>query len=477
MSVVPEKVEAERGSIDAQGYRQFRPLLFAALRKLANQGYIAPFDEGLDLIHEFFLDAWPGLMTRYDPKKAQLHTYVFSAFVHFARPRIIRLARWRTATPFELDTLEDLERADTGHAFDIRRLSRALERLSAEDCELLEARLGAGESERALAERLSTTRYRIRERSAEALAKVVSILGESSLLEPRDFRLVQALWGEGRPEEDVANSLRITVSQVRVRRQKILGALQRAFPATTTNQGQPRQGKEETMETKLCDLWKRLCESPTEETVRGAQVHAEALGEHLDDCPTCGERVPESAEAIDSAYRALSGLSDDTTDSGMEELMALRADVDDQVRKAVDGVLSERLSTELRDRLHELDSLKVYSAIDGLSLLLQRETRGVKRQATLTPRALLVAQREPLPIDLVIGEVRIMAEVDDRSAQTLFQWVRDAARVVPQLLPGALATPSNTTADIDFQIHGRASVVDLARQWAPTRPRTLTATL
>jgi len=229
------------------------------------------------------------------------------------------------------------------------------------------------------------------------------------------------------------------------------------------------------MEPKLCDLWKELCESPNERTVRNVQTHAEALGEHLDECPACGERVPESAEAITSAYRALSGFSQEASDPEMDELIALRAGVDDDVRSAVDDILAPRLSRDLRDRLRVLDSIEVYSAIDGLSLLLQRETQGATPKATLTPRGLLVDQREPLPLELVIGEVRVMAGVDDRSAQTLFHWVRDAARAVPELLPGAIATRVGKTEDIDFQVVTRASVVDLARQWAP-RPA-LTATL
>jgi RNA polymerase sigma factor (sigma-70 family) len=474
VSVVTELIQTSRSSIDADGYRQYRPVLFAALKKLADQGFAAPFDEGLDLIHEFFVDAWPGLMARFDPEKAQLRTYVFGAFVHFARPRIMRLARWRKASSLELESLEDLELVDTDREFDVQRLGHALARLSADDRTLLEARLG-GESERTLATRLSTTRYQIRERSAEAMAKVVSLLGDSSLLEPSDFELLQALWREGRSEDDVAGALGLTASQVRVRRQKILRALLRAFPATTPRT-QARQGKEDTVEPKLCDLWKELCESPNEQTVRNVQTRAEALGEHLDECPNCGERVPTSAAAAQAAYGALSGLSHEGSDAGMDDLMALRASVDEDVRRAVDGILANRVSSDLRERLKELDSINVYCAIDGLSLLLQRVTRGRKPKATLTSRELVVEQREPLPLDLVIGEVRIMAGVDDPSARTLFQWVRDAARTVPELLPGAIATRAAKTDDIDFQVVRRPPVVDLARQWAPPRAA-LSATL
>ena len=41
-----------------EAYRLHRSLLFGALSKLAWSGFAVPPDEGLDLIHDFFIEAW-----------------------------------------------------------------------------------------------------------------------------------------------------------------------------------------------------------------------------------------------------------------------------------------------------------------------------------------------------------------------------------------------------------------------------------
>ncbi len=76
-------------------YEKYKPLLFSALAHLARQGYVAPASDGLDLVHDFFLEAWTGLNKRYDPSKASFGTYVFGAFIRFARPRIVKGIRWQ----------------------------------------------------------------------------------------------------------------------------------------------------------------------------------------------------------------------------------------------------------------------------------------------------------------------------------------------------------------------------------------------
>lgn len=80
-----------------EAYVRYRPLLFSALSGLAKHGFAASPDDGLDLIHDFFLDAWHPLVRNYDWKRAKFETYVYASFVRFARPRIIRLHRWNDA--------------------------------------------------------------------------------------------------------------------------------------------------------------------------------------------------------------------------------------------------------------------------------------------------------------------------------------------------------------------------------------------
>src|SRR4051812_39949290 len=91
---------AERGGASGRSldidYARYRRLLTAALARLARNGYAVPPDEGLDLIHDFFVEAWEGLIHRFDADKASFETYIYGAFIRFARPRIVRLNRLRS---------------------------------------------------------------------------------------------------------------------------------------------------------------------------------------------------------------------------------------------------------------------------------------------------------------------------------------------------------------------------------------------
>src|SRR4051794_27876736 len=77
----------------AASYRTLQPLFYGALARLAAQGFAVPPADALDLIHDFFLEAWPGITARYDPAQGRKEPYVYRAFIRFARPRIIRLQR------------------------------------------------------------------------------------------------------------------------------------------------------------------------------------------------------------------------------------------------------------------------------------------------------------------------------------------------------------------------------------------------
>src|ERR1019366_9813343 len=85
-------------------YRKLRPMLFGALGKLSRQGFSVLSSDGLDVIHDFFVDEWTKVSATYDPSKGKLESYVYAAFVNFARPRLIRSQRLQRslADPQEL---------------------------------------------------------------------------------------------------------------------------------------------------------------------------------------------------------------------------------------------------------------------------------------------------------------------------------------------------------------------------------------
>src|SRR5437867_551554 len=78
-------------------FPQFRRLLLGAIGHLCRQGFSVPPSEVMDLLHDFYADAWHDLSVRYDPSRGKPETYVYRAFVLYARPRIIRMRRWQMA--------------------------------------------------------------------------------------------------------------------------------------------------------------------------------------------------------------------------------------------------------------------------------------------------------------------------------------------------------------------------------------------
>src|SRR2546429_8987021 len=95
----------------AAGYKSYRGKLLATLGRMAAAGYpVAPVD-GLEFVHDFFIEAWPGLQARYDPTKGTFASYVLGAFVRFVRPRIVRSAKWRESLLPPEDIARAAERA------------------------------------------------------------------------------------------------------------------------------------------------------------------------------------------------------------------------------------------------------------------------------------------------------------------------------------------------------------------------------
>ena len=72
-------------------FRRYEALLWRVLSALARKGYFVPPGDARDLLHDFYLEAWPGLHERFDPRLSSFGTYIAAAFYRFARRRIVRL--------------------------------------------------------------------------------------------------------------------------------------------------------------------------------------------------------------------------------------------------------------------------------------------------------------------------------------------------------------------------------------------------
>jgi len=183
----------------------------------------------LDLIQDFFLETWDGLVTRYDPTRGQLGTYVYGAFVRFARRRIIRMQRWSvllvdTASLARLLEEQAVTRQTGPSPHDLLTVAEALAQLPGRQRDIL-CDLACGHSERELARHLSLTRYQLRELLVDALGHVAVALGEPGRLSAPDWQIAVAVWRQGRSVRETAAFLNLSIPEVRAARHRILDLL------------------------------------------------------------------------------------------------------------------------------------------------------------------------------------------------------------------------------------------------------------
>jgi RNA polymerase sigma factor (sigma-70 family) len=230
----PEREPPVKGDW-AQAYERLQPVLFAVLRRLARQGYLASASQGLDSVHDFFVEAWPGINERYDPAKGSLEGYVAVAFTRFVRPRLVSEARWRASLGLQRDVAAASSAAGDLESIDLDRVRQALQELDPADRDLLWTRFGASRvSERRLAAQLGTTRYKVRERVAVAVARLAGALGERGVLSEPDFRVARLLFIEGRSVAGTAAALSLSEPQVRAAQRRVVAILGRASVEATS---------------------------------------------------------------------------------------------------------------------------------------------------------------------------------------------------------------------------------------------------
>jgi RNA polymerase sigma factor (sigma-70 family) len=208
-------------------YLRLRRLLFGALARLARQGFTAPPADALDLIQDFFAEVWPAVSANFDPARGtKLETYVYQAFVHFARPRIAELHRWRNLLVDTVELARISDRLPVAEASESERdlgaVADAIRALPPLHRDVLTAYLASGRpSERAIAEKFSLSRYRLRQTLAEAFARVAIALGERGRISERDWLVARALWEERRTPAEAAGHLGMTSQQIRNARERI----------------------------------------------------------------------------------------------------------------------------------------------------------------------------------------------------------------------------------------------------------------
>ena len=170
-------------------------------------------------MHDFFVEAWPGLADRDD---------VAGAFVRFVRPRLVSEAKWAAVLADDEPLLEGAAEVAL-EATDLKRMLAALGELDPLDREVLLARFGSPEtSERVLARQMGLGQHRFRERVALALTRLSVVLGERGALSPSNAAVAQRVFVERVSIARAAGELAMAEPQVRAARRWILQALRKA---------------------------------------------------------------------------------------------------------------------------------------------------------------------------------------------------------------------------------------------------------
>jgi hypothetical protein len=200
-------------------YSDLRPLFFGAFGRLARQGFaVAPADTQ-DLIHDFFTDAWNGVIKNYNPSKGPFEKYAYVAFVHFVRPRIIVTIHLRNSC-VDYEQIKDASddrlsiKPDFEFRRDVQRLEETIDHLPGVEHDVLKHYLSCeAPSERALAKEFGLSRYKLRSALISALGSVIVCLDRPHSISERDWNVALAVWRDKLSFEGAAKCYEITAHQ------------------------------------------------------------------------------------------------------------------------------------------------------------------------------------------------------------------------------------------------------------------------
>ena len=461
-----------------EGYRSYRRRFLATLGRMAMGGYAVPPSDGLEIVHDFFLEAWPGLRAHYDPSKGEASRYILGAFVRFARPRVVRSAKWRRhlLPPAELAAAVDPAASpDTREAWlDAGTVRRAMDALSPAHRWVLEDRLGAGRSEREAAQRFGLSRYRLREACAEALGRLSVAIDERGVINTTEWPLARALWAEESTLPEAAERLGLTREQAKRARERILGALATAVAAM----GVSDKENERCVMNELCSLWREFLANPHGvEIAQRARARADELLDHVDSCEGC-LGVAEGAGDPTSIYAALAPPDEELSPQDAEtlhDLLQARQADDAEVERAIEDALLPSLGGELAnlDELGpDMTPLRLFLATEAVSMLVHRAVRpaGARDdgQLLLTSHGAITSDRGVLvDPDVVVGEIAHVAGISRATAKKLATWwIPRAARRQPLLFVGIHCEPSGR-GDVRIELSARDTGEDLLVRWSP----------
>jgi RNA polymerase sigma factor (sigma-70 family) len=295
-------------------YPRLRALFFAALGKLARNGFVVSPDDGMDLIHDFFAEAWAGLEKHFDSSKGSFESYAYGAFVRFARPRIVRLKRWQNS----LIGAEELESfpSDAGvemEGADQDRVRQALAKLPEGEREILRRYVYSEySSERVFAKELGISRYRLRGILIDALGRLAVSFDRPSEIAEQDWKVAGALWRDCRTIQEASAVLEMTPQQVRSaysRNVRFLAEILKHYQPNKWSPGRKKKMAERQESSQALNLLKTALQSPKDrKLLQNLSVHAEDILQALELAgdPTIEESLDTlSPEWVADVYQTL----------------------------------------------------------------------------------------------------------------------------------------------------------------------------
>lgn len=466
-----------------EAYVEHRPLLLKALRDLSKQGYAVPPGDGLDLIHDFFADAWPGLEARFDRRKAKFTTYLFGAFLQFARPRIVKARHWqRSLAPLEDVAVESESAFPESHQeFDLQLVTKAFKELPGYDQAVLNLLLVDRLSFRDAARRLECSRYRFRIHAGEALARLSLQMGEPGRIAQEDWSLAREIWGHGRSLSAAAEVLKMTLPQATAARRRIVEQCSAAL-STGIKPG-PTRTEEAMKEDESIELLEKLAADPRDEKLIG-RIRKDLAGflrEIGDSERARGIFEKLEDEKIADVYAALVE-EEEPPSKELQRLLAAAADDENEVTSAVEDVLLAHPAAR-RGTLEEIGlgraftAAQLFSAIDSVALLarrLYRAAEGPKPQMWLEASGgIVIDGKEVAPPKMSALEIERLARVNDVIAPRLLNWVTAVSGAIPNFFLGLRTSQKGSSVLLEMQ--ERTNQENLFELWAVDAERAANA--
>jgi RNA polymerase sigma factor (sigma-70 family) len=474
-------------------YPRLRALFFAALGRLARGGFVVSPDDSMDLVHDFFAEAWAGLDKHFDANKGSFEGYAYRAFVQFARPRIVRLRRWQDSliATEELDSLAGNVEAKT-EGIDEDRVRLALTSLPEGTHRILRDYVYSEySSENLFANKLGISRYRLRAILVDALGRLVVSFDKPSQIAPKDWTVACCLWRDGRTVQETSKVLEMTPHQVRaayLRNVRFLGqALKHYQPRKWSPQRREKMEQQQKL-TRALDLLNRALHSPNhQELLKDVRANAEEILDAIEsgDAPTVIEQNLDSLppEWVADVYQALFHGAGSVRDIELEDVEAVEAHEHEDT--AIGTAFRDTLLADLTDDLrfppavgslpvideHELARLgrapdvlagkpesewwlrygirpvTVFYATESISGLLNRYLRRKRldqERLVLGDESVVVSNHDvkEYPLSkLLKEEISRRAECSPEIASALYSWILEVGQRKSWLFPGFEAEP------------------------------------